>query len=545
MPVVITDRRAILNEADTLTDWTGADTVVTDSFAEGPASLAEAYNEGEGPIYYTTGTPIDMSNTLMYVWSSVVATQDSWQLGYHGLLVGDGTNRINFHQQGNDRRVFAHSDGPVGWSCFVLDGAAYGTLTGDTNLYTTIDGAVANLNMAAITDLGSYYITLSKALGGGVNCYNDIIRYGNDGIRVTSGTTSSAGTFLQIAIADRSTADGAGHGIFRELGQNVYSCIGPITIGNSGTPQETIFTGSGAIVAWENRDIADGKYYFNVEGAAGALTEFGLTGCALSTSGPSLRMNFASGNIDTFALANTSFAQLRGQVLFSDQDDSSGHTIDTCTFINCDQVSLGAAGFTALTVNETAAVTGGTDIFGAVYIATGNTFDKVDGVRINSYADGVGLLLEDTVTGTVSMTDWIFDGSGYVDIYWKGTAGTLTINLDATSNPGSWDSSGGTVNLVSTTNYTLTNLQPDTEVRIYTSGTTDDLTTAGDELYGVESVTGSTTFQYGNDVITSGQNVVVMIHNVQYETIRFITDLDGTDTTQQIQQQFDRNYENP
>jgi hypothetical protein len=36
-----------------------------------------------------------------------------------------------------------------------------------------------------------------------------------------------------------------------------------------------------------------------------------------------------------------------------------------------------------------------------------------------------------------------------------------------------------------------------------------------------------------------------MIHNVQYETIRFTVDLLGTDTSQQIQQQFDRNYENP
>jgi len=440
--VLITDRRAVFNRAETNTGW-NAGSPTTTSFAEGANSIAEAYNEAEGSLYFTTGTSIDLSNTLIYCWSSVVATQDSWIGGVHGLLIGDGTNRTCFNQQGNDRRVFSHSDGPVGWSNFVLDGAAYGTLSGDTNLYRDVDGTVASLNFAAITDIGSHFITLSKALGGGVNCYNDIIRYGNDGIRITSGTTSLPGDFLQIAEADRSTAANAGHGIFRELGQGVYSCIGPITIGDSGTPTETIFTGSGDIVAYEARDIADGKYYFNVEGAAGATTSFGLSGCAISTSGPSLRANFASGNIDSLSLLSTSFTNLRSTVQFSDQPDSSAHTITTCSFIGCGQVSLGTAGFTGLTVNETAALTA--DSQGAIYIASSSTFDKVSSVRVNSYQNAYGLYLDASVTGTVSMSDWIFDGSGLADIYWAGTAGTLTINLDSTSNPSSTASAGGQI----------------------------------------------------------------------------------------------------
>jgi hypothetical protein len=540
--VVITDRRAILTDADTATNF-NVGAVNTDSFAESTTSVAFAYNEAEGSIYYTTGTSIDMSDMLMYVYSSVVATQDNWTGGVHGLIVGDsGTNLTCFNQQGNNRRVFSHSDGPVGWSNFVLDGAVAKSLSGASQ-YRDVNGTLALLDLTAINKLGAHFITLSKALGGGVNCYVDIIRYGNDGIYITSGTSSSAGTFLQACIEDRSTDDQKAHGVIRELGAGVYSSIGPITIGNSGTPTETIFSGSGIVVSWEDRDIADGKYYFNVEGTTGALTEFGLTASTLSSSGPSLRMNFASGNIDTFALNGVSFNDLRESIQFSFSADASAHTIDTCTFNNCDQIDLGKASFTNIVVNDTAALSANSH--GAIYIATGETFSNVDGVAINNYNAGIGLWLADTVTGTVSMSNWIFDGSGYVDVFWEGTVGTLTINLDSTSNPNSWDSNGGTVEFVSTTNYTLTNLQPDTEVRIYTSGTTDDITTAGDELYSVESATGSTTFQYGSNVITSGYSCVVMIHNVQYETIRFTVDLLGTDTSQQIQQQFDRNYENP
>jgi len=144
-----------------------------------------------------------------------------------------------------------------------------------------------------------------------------------------------------------------------------------------------------------------------------------------------------------------------------------------------------------------------------------------------------------------------YDGNLY-DVE-NSSSDALIINLDGTSNASSTYENPGTVTLVSVTNYTLTNLAytatpptASTEVRIYLSGTSGDYKTFGAEIYGVEDVTGgTTTFQYGQNVVSSGHNIVVMIHNIDYETIRYTVDLLGTDTTQQIQQQFDRNYYNP
>lgn len=180
MAVTVTDRRITLTEGDNLTNWTLADDVVTDSFAEGTASVATAINIATGEIFFTTAATIDLSDSIVYVYTSLVATQASWEDGVHSLLLGDGADTIGWHQQGSDRRVFSHSDGPVGWSCFVIDGAVAKNYSAATE-HTVIGGSLAGLDLSAVEDVGCQYITLSKALGGGNNCYNDIIRYGNDG----------------------------------------------------------------------------------------------------------------------------------------------------------------------------------------------------------------------------------------------------------------------------------------------------------------------------------------------------------------------------
>ena len=93
----------------------------------------------------------------------------------------------------------------------------------------------------------------------------------------------------------------------------------------------------------------------------------------------------------------------------------------------------------------------------------------------------------------------------------------------------------GAVETVAVSNtLSLTNLKPDTEVRIYASGTTT-------ELAGVENST--TSFSWSFSTV---QNIDIAIHNVQYEYIRYENfALVNSDMTVPIQQRIDRNFINP
>lgn len=83
--------------------------------------------------------------------------------------------------------------------------------------------------------------------------------------------------------------------------------------------------------------------------------------------------------------------------------------------------------------------------------------------------------------------------------------------------------------------FSLSGLQPNSEVRIYR---TSDMV----ELAGVED--SGTSFGY-NYTWTADVNVIVMIHHINYLTLRIPAVLTSSDTTIPIQQIFDRNYNNP
>ena len=266
MGIVLTDRRSIINEADSTTGWTGGGFgLTTTDVAEANAAVAASLAETTGQVFYTNATPIDASNSCIYIWVFNNALQNTWTDGPTSLLIGDGTNQIAFHQGGSDRRVFSHSDGPVSWQSTVVDGSIANTLTE----VTAISGSLASMNLQSIEDFGGHFITNSKALGGGYNVAVDIMRWGNDGIRITGGNSSNVGLFIEIAQADRSTANQTAHGVFRELAPIAFGIQSAITFGDSGSATNSYFSDSGVSVIFEDRDIANDKYYFNIEGNSG------------------------------------------------------------------------------------------------------------------------------------------------------------------------------------------------------------------------------------------------------------------------------------
>ena len=119
------------------------------------------------------------------------------------------------------------------------------------------------------------------------------------------------------------------------------------------------------------------------------------------------------------------------------------------------------------------------------------------------------------------------------------TSGTVTITISGGTTP-SYKTDGATVVISSNKTVTFTGMKDNTEVRVYTAGTTT-------ELAGIETATtGTTDDRSFAAAISGGTNTDIMIHNVNYESIR----IEGfswptSDQDFPISQRLDRNFSNP
>lgn len=479
MAVTIVDRRTIVTEADTTTDWTGAGFGTTTSdVAEAGAAVAESLAIATGQTYYTqpSGSVDGSGGLLVYVYSFNNALQLAWDNSPppNALLLGDGTNRIAFDMAGGNRRVFNHLEGPTNWQCLVLDTDEASTMNTAGNTYV-VAGSFASLNLSAITQWGASFDTQSKALGGGYNVAVDIIRYGNDGIRITAGGSTTQGKFSEIATADRSTLNQTAHGVLRAYTTIAFGVQAPLTFGDDTTATTCYFEDSGVVVVYEDRNIADDKYYFNIEGHASATNSFVLTSSTITTAGPGVSVDASGGNINTLTLDTVSFVGLGQAVTFSSAADASGHSVNNCTFDGCGAIGIGDVEFLGNTIINSGQVTaGGGDM-------TGLTISGYEGT-----ADTAALVFNETTD-----PDGELDGASFT----KGTAATHAIELGANT-PSSitlrdWTVSG----------YSTSNGQTDSVI-LNTSGKTITVNVLG--------ATG--TFSYKNS--GAGSNTVLVLNPV-------------------------------
>lgn len=550
MTLTLTDRRSILTQADSVTDWTGGGFGVTTSdFAESTGAVAGSLAATTGQVYYTMPTgSIDLSSTLVYVYSFNNALQDAWDASPppQGLLLGDGTDRISFDMAGADRRVFNHLDGPTAWQCLVLDGAQASAMDTAGNTYV-VAGSFAGLNLAAITQVGCSFDTNSKALGGGYNVAVDIIRYGNDGIRLTAGTTGARGTFSEIAVADRSTADQTAHGVFRALASIAFGVQAPLTFGDSGNATACYFEDTGKVVVFENRNIANGKYYFNVEGHATPVNLFILTSCTLTTAGPNVSVDMSSANIDTLTLTACQFIALANTITFA-STGASGHSVTGCTFDGCGQIDAGAVTFTNNVVSNSTAtsgalVAGGGDMDGTtitgyegtadtsalIYNETGDPDGELDNMNITKGTASTHAIEFGTSSPT-TMTLRGIDFSGFnasdaqndSTLRFLRTTGTITVNLIGCSGNISYKKeAGATVNFVIDPRTITIEIRDDDGVLI-TDATEVTIVKVSDtsEIYHAEDVTtGSTSYQYTYVSDVDAYINVLTVANYEMKTV--------------------------
>lgn len=489
MAVVVNDLRTTVAVADTLGNWGGtADEISTEIFVEGGTAVASAFNIDTGQIFYNAGT-FDLTGTLVYVYTFNNALQDSFDAADppNGLYLGDGTNGIGFNMAGSNRRVFNHLDGPTEWQCLVLDTDEITNM--DTAGLTVVrGGSVGGLinNIATITEIGADLTTLSKALGGGVNVGVDIIRIGNDGIEIVGGTTADRGNFLEAVVEDRSTASLKAHGIIRELTTDVYGAQGPLNFGNATV--DSWFESIGVVLAFENRNIADEKYFLRVVGDTTTSTNFFLSNSTITTAGPTIFCDFSSPNIDSFELSGNSFSGIgkigvanSGQITFANDTAAQNHIVTGNTFAECGRIFPGTTIFTDNSIIDSA------DTQGSLELSSTNG-TNVESLSFTSSGTGHAIII--TETGTYDFTNFEFNGFGANDTtdaaVFNNSGGAVTINIVSGDVPTVLNGAGSTTTIAAQATLTITNIVAGSELRIYS-------VINQTELDGVETVSGGLT----------------------------------------------------
>lgn len=387
-----------------------------------------------------------------------------------------------------------------------------------------------------------------------LNTFADALHYG-DGYTVTGGTSGDPVTFLTIAAQD--ITDGA-YGIVQNIKDTVY-CFGAITLGNGATA--TYVEVKTTALLFDTQRLAATNLY--------SITATG-SGCTLDMQNSLVRgqsgdigsetFDFDVQNVGTL-IFDTNTLVRAGTTTFG-----SGQTIDSSTFDVCGTVITNGA-----TINNSSFI--GTTAQQAVEV-TSTTVDNINNCSFTGDGTSHAVKLTDTInTNTTINWNSTFDASTYASVNATGagsagdsevllvnvnTGSTLTINvLNGVASPTYRNEGGGSVVVVSTRLLTVSNIESDTELRIYTYTDINDPTTYT-ELVGGENIgtsnggftvssdpdnTGKLRAQYNYDISGGNINTVLVAHNVNFEFFRSSLILDSTQaTTFKLFQVADRQY---
>lgn len=443
------------------------------------------------------------------------------------VIAGSGTGAVvRFHVDGNDTFGAA---GRVG-KCYAFrynntanSSPPYRTLTGSPGATPAYFGGSCNISQS------------TKGLNFGL----DAVRYGT-GAYLTAGELISAGdgsdnpcTFDGFATENDYNDVTNGYnrwGIFTKVG-NSYELQGRFVIGQNNSKVATLcrFRDSDVGIVFVDTIHSETDFTQVIIDHASTRVEWtNVNFTALGTHNPGrVVVNNATTPVIVVGGVWTGIGitTLR-----------AGCDITNLTWRATDQITLNSATLDGCLIeNNTAA---------AAIIAT--TLDDITGCTFVS--DGTGYAVDlGTISSTQSMA-WDNSDSGYAAT--DGSTGNetikvtiaspnvLTINVAAGATTPTIHKVGtGTVNVVAgQVALTLTGLKVNTEVRIYTAGTTT-------ELDGVENSGTSFTYNY---TYVPATTVDIVIHHVDYEYIKLEDVLLGSgDASIPIQQVSDRWYDNP
>ena len=547
----ITDNRTLLFNGNSTTadnggDWTSLSstsvTLDTDVKIEGTGSIAEQITNSTRTILWDNGSTIDVSNSHFYVWVNcgivgLLATKASG--GFTVRMTGPSSaNFVEWYVGGSDDWPTAIAGG---WVQFVVDTAATPSNTGGTAPALT---AIQGFGVAAVT--GG---TMTKVAD---NTWVDAgwtLADGTAGIIVEGRNGGTTDWDFADILTQITTASGA----LKAGPSGTYVLNTPIQIGINDTTTHG-FADTNQTILWDNQEFAAADLYkFSALGNAGGTTNITLglktgTGSAATgaqgvtfqgaATGVRFDVDLNDANLDTIGLYGCNF--VHGGTL---DLDAASTDLASCLFLDCSKANVSNATIVRATVVDANTADG------TAFMVTDDMSDIIN----SSFFFSDGHAIELNATTPTSQNNVGNQFSGYTNTInstdaaiLNSAAGSLSISSSGGSNLNTSsyrNTGGGSVTITNNISVTLTGMKDNTEVRVYTTGTTT-------ELAGVENATTGTTDDRSFTFSLSAATVVdIAIFNVNWifppnNRIDGYT-VPGSDTSLPVTQISDRNYENP
>lgn len=538
MAISIRDNRIVLNEADSTTGWVSTDGPTV--FTSGPTPIEAGGCLGLQASLATQNAyvPITSDNYSnggsLFIWMTDRAAFDTTVNGGIGIQVGDGTNRIAYHVGGSDGTGFRHEVGPVKWANFQID------LANKPVNFSVLAGSEANLNEAAITQVGVYFETIAKSVGGADNCFWDIIRFADNGvgIEVYGGTSGVPETWEQVTVEDRNEGTLRAHGIIRKVGAGAYSIQGNISIGDVVGTSNTYINSVGETFLWENRNQSTNNYYrFNATGNGTGVTDINFDGCVW-TCPTSASVDVSNVNVDAFDVRGTVITGFnRGINTGGSSNVWSGNTFNTCGQL----VTTGSN----LLENVYNNFTGSGNTAQLYWNTTTDPNGSIDNSEFNMPATLTHAIQFPTgmTNQSITITDCVFNGYNSANnqndstFNVLATTGTLTINIIGGSGNVSYRTAGATVNVIQnpvTTTITVTDINTNAvvvgaRVLLYAfSGGSENY----NESVTITNVATTATVTHTSHGLTTGDKVLISGANqIEYNGVKTITVTGGNSYT--------------
>jgi len=572
MAITVRDNRTVLY-SDGLTNVTGASTSEITFFAEATGCAAEAYNEATGQIFWSGTTPnfTTTGNELIYVWSAIVATQNSFKEATplnssHAMYLSDGVDDLLIYQSGNDRAVFKHSETQVSFECFLIDIDYIGEASKNGELDVTAGSLAAFDSTSTTMDVGAHYTTLSKALGGGNNCYMDIIRYGGQaqGIQLAGGTAGDPGNFSQAAAIDRLDSAGRAHGIIREYTPGAYGVQGTLRIGDSaGATRSSYFTSENESITFEDRLVSDDKFAIFTDANATGTNEVRLTNTNITSARPGVTIDMSDSNMNVLSLNGVAINSTRRLITFPRDTvtNSLSHTVSGCSFINTDQIDPGTVTFSNNNIvnYDPSIQSGGAASGDGALLLDSDGSSTWSNLRFETIDSGHAIVI--TATGTYNFTNFTYEGYDSSSIgsnlvagtgstsamVYNNSGGAVVINIVDGDTPSVRNGTGATTTVNNNISITVTGLKDNTEVRVYDTSTLDNTPpySTPTELAGIEIATdGSIDNRSFTFSVAAGTGLTIRTFNTNW-TAADVTVAPTSSGSIPIAQQLDRVYTNP
>jgi hypothetical protein len=457
------------------------------------------------------------------------------------LLLGTNRNNFNgFNVGGNDKYI-----GPYGgWRCTGIDP------TKTSEIGYTDGNPGTNLNLFGILP------NLQESIRRGQSIAMDVIRWGPRG-KLTVGGSGSAATLTRLAAYnDQNIATNSDSEFTVPTGQS------------SGYFRLGLFQDTGASFLWKGQlDVTHILEDSNKTIVCQDQNTLYENFTELLTSG--------SGKVDltTVSILAESTDIRQGAITLT---GSGSSTFTACTIIDTGDITVSTtnpstftgctlAGVTSMSVTQAAVITNNTFTSFADPAAltisqanfanstiTGNTFTS----------NGNNHAIQISGTGNITL-DNMFSGysgtSTNAALYATATSGTLNVSIAAGSDTPTVRTNGVTVNILAPyRNFELTGLKDRTEVRLINSDTKTEIAGVENVIGGVGTginngggtvtVSGTTddnTFNYAYQYSSDVNIDAAILSSSAFEVIYLASSLQDSDKSIPIQQQPDRNYNNP